>query len=396
MTANSIAIQFGAGNIGRGFIGLLLSRAGYPLVFVDVVDPLVEAINRQREYTIKEVLDGQEKAVTIRDVRAINGKVEAEVIEAMTQAAIITTAVGPNVLPIIARVIAKGLQRRAELDLAAPLNIIACENLIDNSTILQAYVFSHLPVDFQPHVEGHVGFPRCVIDRVVTNPSEVERAANPLLVIAEGEGQWIVDRLGFVGQPPVIEGMRLADNLDAYVEQKIFTLNTAQAATGYLGFLKGYEFIHQAIKDPQIHQVVSGVIEESSAALIKRHKLDPEAQKQYALATLQRFANEALPDPIVRVVREPKRKLAPNDRLIKPALLALEVGVTPLNLATIVAAALIYDNPADPQAVELSGELAEKGVDHVLKEVCGLAPNHTLVGLVKEKIGQVRKQFSEG
>lgn len=389
--AEPIAIQFGAGNIGRGFIGLLLSQAGYQVIFVDVVAPLVEAINRQGQYTIKEIVDGQERPATVDNVRAINGTTEAEVIQAISQAALITTAVGPNVLPVIARVIAKGLQQRAELNLAEPLNLIACENLIDNSKILRDHIFSQLPAAVQPYVEAHHGFPRCVIDRVVTNPSEAERAANPLLVIAEGGGQWIVDRLGFVGEPPAIAGMKLTDNLDAYVEQKIFTLNTAHAATGYLGYLKGYEFIHQAIRDPEIRQVVTGVVAESSAALIKRHKLSPEAQESYASATLQRFANDAVPDPVVRVVREPKRKLAPNDRLIKPALLVLESGVSPVNLATVIAAALLYDNPDDPQAAELAGELKTQGIDQVLAVVSGLPSESVLAQLVKAKLPEVKK-----
>ena len=389
--AKPIAVQFGAGNIGRGFIGVLLSQSGYPVVFVDVVDPLVEAINRQGKYVIKEIIDGGERTTTVENVRAINGKAEAEVVEAISQATIITTAVGPNVLAIIARVIANGLQRRAELNLETPLNLIACENLIDNSKILQDHVFSHLPTDVQQYVEAHIGFPCCVIDRVVTNPSQAERATNPLLVIAEGQGQWIVDRPGFVGEPPAIAGMQLTGDLDAYVEQKIFTLNTAHAATGYLGYLKGYEFIHQALQDPDIRQVVTGAIEESSAALIKRHGLNPETQERYALNTLKRFANDALADPVVRVVREPKRKLAPNDRLIKPALLALETGLSPLNLATAIAAALLYDNPDDPQAVELSGELKEKGVDQVLAQVCNLPSGSVLAQLVKEKLSEVKK-----
>ena len=278
--ANNIAIQFGAGNIGRGFIGVLLAEAGYDLIFVDVIDDVVEAINQQGQYTIKEILDGQAQATTVENVRAINGKAESEVVEAISQATLITTAVGPNVLRIVAPVIAKGLQRRAELGSNTSLNIIACENLIDNSRILQEYVYSHLPDEDQAYVDQHVGFPRCVIDRVVTNPSEAERAENPLLVIAEGHGLWIVDRQGFVGEPQTIAGIKLTDNLDAYVEQKIFTLNTAHAVTGYLGYLKGYEFIHQAIQDAEINQVVTGAAAESSSALIKRHNLDPEQQTQ--------------------------------------------------------------------------------------------------------------------
>ena len=307
-------------------------------------------------------------------------------IEAICQATIVTTAVGPNVLRIVAPVIAKGIQRRAELDLDTPLNIIACENLIDNSRILQNHVHDHLSTEDQVYAEQHVGFPRCVIDRVVTNPSEAERAANPLLVIAEGQGLWIVDQQGFIGEPLDIAGIKLTNNLDAYVEQKIFTLNTAHAVTGYLGYLKGYEFIHQAIKDTEIHQVVSGAAAESSAALIKRHSLDPDQQRQYVADTLQRFANDAIPDPIVRVVREPKRKLGANDRLVKPAMLALEVGVRPSHLATAIAAALLYDNADDPQAVEIVTAVKAEGLDAVLADVCNLPADSQLVQLIKTKL----------
>lgn len=387
--ANS-AIQFGAGNIGRGFIGILLAQAGYELIFVDVIDEVVEAINRQGQYTIKEIIDGQAQATTIENVRAINGKNEGDVIEAVSQVSIITTAVGPNVLRIVAPVIAKGIQQRSELGSDTPLNIIACENLIDNSRILQEYVYDHLSPETQAYADKHVGFPRCVIDRVVTNPSEAERETNPLLVIAEGRGLWIVDGQGFAGEPPAIDGIKLTDNLDAYVEQKIFTLNTAHAVTGYLGYLKGYEFIHEAIQDEDILRVVSGAMDESGSALIKRHNLDPDQQAQYVADTLARFGNAAVPDPVVRVVREPKRKLAANDRLVKPAMLALEVGVTPAHLATAIAAALVYDNADDPQAVEINNTLKEKGADAVLAEVCGLSADSQLTQLVKEKLPEMK------
>ena len=96
--------------------------------------------------------------------------------------------------------------------------------------------------------------------------AEAERERDPLAVIAEGHGLLIVERQGFVGEPPVIAGMQLTDNLSAYVEQKIFTLNTAHAVTAYLAYLKGYELIHEALQDPDIRRIVLGVIEECSAA----------------------------------------------------------------------------------------------------------------------------------
>ena len=49
------AVHFGAGNIGRGFVGLLLHRAGYQLVFTDVIDPLIDALNTTPNYLVKKV-----------------------------------------------------------------------------------------------------------------------------------------------------------------------------------------------------------------------------------------------------------------------------------------------------------------------------------------------------
>jgi mannitol-1-phosphate 5-dehydrogenase len=267
--------------------------------------------------------------------------------------------------------------------------------LIDNSKILQNYVLEHVPPEYQAYVRKWVGFPCCVVDRVVIPAGKPEQETDPLLVIAEGQGQLVVDRAGFVGEPPVIAGMQLTDQLAAYVEQKIFTLNMAHAITAYLGYRKGYELIHLALQDPQIRQVVTGALAEVSAVLVKRHGLDPAEQELYAGRVLKRFENSALPDPVVRVGREPKRKLAPTDRLVKPATLALEVGLTPSHLATGIAAALLYDAPDDHEAVELARDLNEKGVDQVLADVCGLSPGHALAELVKENITDVRSLFSK-
>jgi len=382
------AVQFGAGNIGRGFIGQVLSRAGYRLNFVDVVDPLIKQINERGRYTLTEIDAAGQKEVTIENVSAISAKDEAAVIEAITEADIITTAVGPDVLPIIARAVAKGLQQRAGENPDTALNIIACENLINNSNILRGHVISHLSKEHQAYVEKNVGFPNCVIDRVVTAPSDAAQKADPLAVVAEGQGIWIADRHAVVGEPPSIAGLQFTDKLEAYVEQKIFTLNTAHAITGYLGYLKGYQYIHEALRDPEIYRTVLGSVWEFGAVLTKRHNLDPVAQQQYAAQILKRFENSTIPDPVERVARDPKRKLSPTDRLVKPALLAMEAGVTPNYLSTGIAAALLYDDPTDKQAVELGQALQTQGLEAVLRDVCQLPPDSTLTALVKGRMSK--------
>ena len=51
------AVHFGAGNIGRGFVGLLLDGAGYDLVFADVADALIEGLQQSDSYSVHEVGD---------------------------------------------------------------------------------------------------------------------------------------------------------------------------------------------------------------------------------------------------------------------------------------------------------------------------------------------------
>ena len=43
------ALHFGAGNIGRGFIGKIISEAGYEVVFADVNDKVIDQLNIDHE-----------------------------------------------------------------------------------------------------------------------------------------------------------------------------------------------------------------------------------------------------------------------------------------------------------------------------------------------------------
>lgn len=106
------AIQFGAGNIGRGFIGGLLSKSGYHVIFADVNKDIINKINEDKEYVIN-VMDVE---CTKEKVTNISGVFSTDdlILDKINNAEIITTAVGPLVLPKIAGTIAKGIKRRKE------------------------------------------------------------------------------------------------------------------------------------------------------------------------------------------------------------------------------------------------------------------------------------------
>lgn len=379
------AIQFGAGNIGRGFIGSLLYKAGYHVVFADVNTEIIDKINKDKEYTI-HVMDtvcSEEKVNDISGVISINNEIYKEIVEAE----IITTAVGPGVLPRIAPTIAKGIALRKENGVKNYLNIIACENAIKASSQLEEEVKKYLTKDEVDYLEEFVGFPNCSVDRIVP-PVKSE---NILDVVVENYYEWNVEEKAFKGEIPKIEGMNLVDNLMAYIERKLFTLNTGHAITAYFGYLKGYETIEESIKDEVIYDFVKKAMIESGKGLIAKYNFDEEAHYKYINKIIDRFKNPYLKDDVARVGREPLRKLNENDRLIKPLITARGFNINTDNLLLGVGAALHYDNKEDAQSVQLQSLINEKGIKESLAEISKISGDTDVLDKVEKYYDEVKK-----
>ena len=379
------AIQFGAGNIGRGFIGSLLYKAGYHVVFADVNTEIIDKINKDKEYTI-HVMDtvcSEEKVNDISGVISINNEIYKEIVEAE----IITTAVGPVVLPRIAPTIAKGIALRKENGVKNYLNIIACENAIKASSQLEEEVKKYLTKDEVDYLEEFVGFPNCSVDRIVP-PVKSE---NILDVVVENYYEWNVEEKAFKGEIPKIEGMNLVDNLMAYIERKLFTLNTGHAITAYFGYLKGYETIEESIKDEVIYDFVKKAMIESGKGLIAKYNFDEEAHYKYINKIIDRFKNPYLKDDVARVGREPLRKLNENDRLIKPLITARGFNINTDNLLLGVGAALHYDNKEDAQSVQLQSLINEKGIKESLAEISKISGDTDVLDKGEKYYDEVKK-----
>ncbi|EJL6577233.1 mannitol-1-phosphate 5-dehydrogenase [Vibrio cholerae] len=363
------AVHFGAGNIGRGFIGKLLADADIAVTFADVNEPLVDQLSHQQEYKVK-VVGSECKMETVSHVTAVNSASEA-LIERIIKTDLVTTAVGPTVLDIIAKTIAKGLSARFAAGNTQPLNIIACENMVRGTTHLKQQVYQFLTTEEQQQADALVGFVDSAVDRIV--PPLQAANDDPLEVTVESFSEWIVDEQQFKGEIPQIEGMEKTDNLMAFVERKLFTLNTGHCVTAYLGCLKGHRTIREAIEDPSIHAQVKQAMQESGEVLIRRYGFDRALHNAYIEKILSRFANPYLVDEVDRVGRQPLRKLSANDRLIKPLLGTIEYSLPNGMLLKGIAAALKYRNSSDPQAVELQQNIEKEGVRSTLARYTGLA-----------------------
>lgn len=382
------AIQFGAGNIGRGFIGALLAKSGYHVVFADVNEEIINRINDDKHYTI-HIMDVECKDEKIENISGVISTSD-EILEEIRTSDIITTAVGPVVLPRIASTIAKGIKLRKATGVTSNLNIIACENAIKASSQLEEEVKKYLNEEEIAYLDKYVGFPNCSVDRIVP-PVKSE---NILDVVVENFYEWNVEEKAFKGEIPKIDGMNLADNLMAYIERKLFTLNTGHAITAYFGYLKGYNTVDESIKDEVIHDLVKKAMIESGQGLIAKYNFDKEEHFKYIDKIIERFKNPYLKDDVARVGREPLRKLNENDRLIKPLMTAKSFNLDIDNLLLGVGAALNYNNEEDSQSVELQSLISEKGVKESLAHVANLAQEQEVLSKVEKYYNEIKSIIS--
>ncbi|HIW32358.1 MAG TPA: mannitol-1-phosphate 5-dehydrogenase [Candidatus Paenibacillus intestinavium] len=366
------AIHFGAGNIGRGFIGLLLQEAQYHITFVDVNEDLVNHLKEKQQYTVQYANENSDKFV-VNNVTALSGNDISKIAELITSANIITTAVGVHILPYIAPAIAEGITKRAELNLP-PLAVVACENAIRASSILKNHVESLLSEDLKQTYEQFVTFPDAAVDRIVP----IQHHEDPLFVTVEPFYEWTIEKTNWPSNVPLIGGVHYVDQLDAYIERKLFTVNTGHCTAAYHGFIKGYTTIQEAMQDEEIVQEVRGVLQESGDALIAEYGLERTEHHLYIEQILERFKNHYLTDEIVRIGRSPIRKISPDDRLIRPALLAYQHGIKVNHLTKAVAAALVYKVNDDKEAIELQQFLLDHGIDRTLTKYTGLVEGHPL------------------
>ncbi len=376
------AVHFGAGNIGRGFVGLLLHEAGYEVVFADVNAELIDALAAADSYRVHLVGEESETR-TVTGFRAINSATDEDALVAeIATADVVTTAVGPRILRFVAPVLARGLAARAED--APRLAVMACENAIGATDLLAAELMDGLPDDdTREALAARAVFANTAVDRIV--PAQAPDAG--IDVTVETFFEWVVDRSPFTGHEPPIPGVHYVDSLGPYIERKLFTVNTGHATVAYFGFLAGARTIAEAIALPAVREAAEAALRETSAALAAKHGLDAGELAAYRATILGRFANPHLVDEVTRVGREPLRKLGRNDRFIGPASdYAQDVGGVPEALLAAVGAALRFDVPEDTQSVELQQLLREAAPQDIVTEVMGVEPAEPLFAPLVEVV----------
>ncbi len=222
--------------------------------------------------------------------------------------------------------------------------------------------------------EANIGFPDCMISRVVPRPEP-----DPLLIVTEDYNEWTVRRESFRGEKPAaLSALELVDNQTARLERKLFIHNGGHASCGYLAFHRGHRYIHEAVADPEVVGHVLGALDELGEVVRRKWGFSAKSIDHYKQDLGRRGAIAEMRDEVLRVIRDPIRKLSPRERLVAPAMLAVEYGLPRGEIVNAIVAALRYSHPADPQSVALSEQLAQQGLSKVLENVCGIAPRSPL------------------
>lgn len=338
------AVMYGAGNIGRGFIGATFSASGYSVSYIDVNEAVVNMLNERGEYPVRILYGNDYKDTIVKPVSGVNGRVQADITKAITEADLMATAVGVNILKFIAEPIALALIGRWEAGVTAPLNIIICENLIGADSYLKGLIAEKMNDEQKALLDERVGFVEASIGRMVPVQTPEMQDGDPLRVCVESYCALPVDRDAFKGEIPAIVNLVPFSPFEYYIDRKLFVHNMGHAMTAYLGSLKGCSYIYEAIEDPYIELAVMRAMTESTVALSKKFGVDFYELNVHVEDLLRRFANAQLRDTVARVGNDIRRKLNPNDRIVGAMKLCIEQGVEPVHICLAAAAAMHFSH----------------------------------------------------
>lgn len=383
------AIHFGGGNIGRGFVAEFLHTAGYEVVFVDVMDSIINSLQSSKSYQVTEVSEEGESTKTITNYRAINSKThEEDVIQEISDADIVTCAVGPNILKFIAPVIAKGIDRRTA---SVPLAVIACENMIGGTDTLHGFIKDNTDPSKVDSLGERASFANSAIDRIV--PAQAPDAG--LNVRIEKFYEWVVEQLPFgkFGHPD-IPAIHWVDHLEPYIERKLFTVNTGHATAAYYGKYAGKKTIADAMKDDYVRNTVRDVLQETASLIVDKHEIAAQEQQDYVEQIINRISNPYLEDSVDRVGRAPIRKLGRKERFIGPAAQLAERNAKYESLLGSVEMALRFQNvEGDDESFELAKILKENSPGDATVQLTGLERDHSMFSAVAKVVEQVQSDF---
>jgi len=375
MVRNKIVL-FGAGKIGRSFIGQVFSRSGFEVVFVDINQQLIDLLNTHKQYKVVNKSNKGDEVILVKNVRGIHLENTEEVVTELADATLASLSVGQQGMLATLPLISQALMLRKKKYGNWPLDIIIAENMRNADQYIQNELIRLLPVDYP--INDLLGLVETSIGKMVPIMSKKVMLEDQLQIFAEPYNSLIVAKSGFKNPVPEVEFLAPKENIKAWVDRKLFIHNLGHATAAYLGFQKNSQavYIYEALSDIEIYQKARETMLQSAEILMALYPGEfPFSQLETHIDDLlERFQNKALGDTIFRVGCDLYRKLSPEDRLAGPVHAARSLGKPYNKILQVIEAAILF------RATDENGEFlpsdekffaeAEKGIGYLLKNIC--------------------------
>lgn len=368
------ALVIGAGRSGRGMLGELYHSCGYHVIFADVKTDLVDGLNRVGRYGVRKtsLATGASEEVVVDDFEALDVARDRErYIQALATTTWISTALMPEDFEQVATDVVEAARVRSrmvdppEQFITLGANCVGLEGifasqlkrLLEGRPLEQSLTGTHLVMS--------------VVNRKNLLPKTPD-ASDPYLVVGDDKPVLRVEDLPSLrarADRPAF--FALEHGLDAAMAIKIWSGNLVQCTMAFAALSRGRTGTREASWDPLASRLAYYAGDEGYRAVAAEYGLAPRTAGERR-RPVEVFRTPSFDDSLLRIVRDPIRKLARNDRLIGPALCCMRHGILPYFITRGCAYAFLYSNESDRQAVELQRTLSKRGIEQSVWDICQL------------------------
>jgi mannitol 2-dehydrogenase len=263
--------------------------------------------------------------------------------------------------------VCEALNRRRNNGLA-PFTVLSCDNLQSNGAVTKKVITSFAELrnrDLAAWIASNVAFPNCMVDRITPKTTDADREAlantfgiaDAWPVVAEPFRQWVIEDTFCNGRPPLQEvGAQLVADVHPYELMKIRLLNASHQAMAYLGYLCGYRYVHEVMRDPLFQTYIERLMEVEVAPLLA--SVPGVDLGEYRQTLLERFANPKIQDQISRLCYDGSSRMP---KFLLPSLAGALASNRPHELLTLAVAGwfrYLYGIDEQGEAITIEDQIA--------------------------------------
>jgi mannitol 2-dehydrogenase len=188
---------------------------------------------------------------------------------------------------------------------------VSCDNIESNGEIARRAVLANAErrdPGLADWVAEHTRFPSSMVDRI-TPATTLEMAAQVRRdfgvddrwpVLAEPFTAWVLEDDFADGRPPLEQaGVLLVDDVGPYESMKLRLLNAGHQSLCYFAYLCGFEFVHDAARDPLFAEFLLAYFDfEAIPTLAPVPGIDLH---DYSRTLVERFGNPGVRDTVARL-----------------------------------------------------------------------------------------------